>query len=138
MCPGCKYGNGLHSNWCSFAKLLKECKDCGAPEGQPHAVSCQTRFNAKISTDKILQQAAETFRERNAVYKDNTKRAGEVMAALFPEGVTLHSAKDQEHYHLLVLIAVKLTRHTVAWPKGHQDSIRDLAVYSAMVEALIQ
>ena len=120
------------------------CPECQMHEPL-HKVGC-SRFEAQFDlgrhgrerTDEILRQAAETFRERNAVYKDNTKRVGEVLSALFPEGVHLQTPKDQEHYHLLVLLVVKITRHAVAWPKGHQDSVRDLAVYAAMIEALTQ
>lgn len=82
----------------------------------------------------VLQQMADTFRERNKVYGDNYKRVGEVMVALFPNGVTLDTPDAFNTWHLFELMIVKLTRFVVSDLK-HLDSIHDLAVYAAMVEA---
>lgn len=84
----------------------------------------------------ILREAADLFQERNAVYGDNFKMVGEVMVGLFPNGVTLKTAHDHNRFHILMLLAVKLTRYTVNWEKGHQDSIRDATVYGAMLEMI--
>ena len=43
----------------------------------------------------ILVEMGETFRERNKVYGDNYKRVGEVMNALFPDGVELKTVEDR-------------------------------------------
>jgi hypothetical protein len=86
------------------------------------------------SAADILSLAADTVKASNAVYKDNFRMVGEVIAALFPNGVKLDSAKDHEVYHLLVMVVGKLTRFAVSG-LTHQDSIRDLTVYAAMVEA---
>ena len=43
---------------------------------------------------QILEEMANTFRERNRVYGDNYKNVGEVMVALFPKGVNLNSNDD--------------------------------------------
>lgn len=83
----------------------------------------------------ILQGAADTFRARNAVYKDNADNVGKVMAALFPDGVQLKTANDHKMYHLFELIIVKLTRFANSGLK-HNDSIHDMAVYAAMCEVL--
>lgn len=95
------------------------------------------------STDKaartaadILEEAGATFRERNAVYKDNADNVGKVMAALFPDGVQIKTAADHKMYHLFELMVVKMTRFANSG-LTHQDSIRDLSVYGAMVENLI-
>jgi hypothetical protein len=85
----------------------------------------------------ILDEAAATFRERNAVYKDNATVVGRVMAALFPNGVKLETPEDHHFYHLFELAIVKLTRFTQSGMK-HQDSIHDLAVYAAMLQPLIE
>lgn len=84
----------------------------------------------------ILDAAAATYRERNAGYKDNAVMVGEVMQALFPHGVTLRDAADHHAYHLFELMIVKLTRF-VKSDLRHADSIHDLAVYAAMVEARV-
>ncbi|WLW40884.1 hypothetical protein GNAINCEL_00102 [Serratia phage KKP 3709] len=70
----------------------------------------------------VLAEMADTFRERNAVYKDNAAKVGEVMAVLFPDGVTLRTAADHKFYHLFELLIVKLTRFTNSGLK-HEDSI---------------
>uniref|UniRef100_A0AAU7VH59 Polynucleotide kinase/phosphorylase n=1 Tax=Serratia phage Spe5P4 TaxID=3159438 RepID=A0AAU7VH59_9CAUD len=83
----------------------------------------------------VLAEMADTFRERNAVYKDNAAKVGEVMAVLFPDGVTLKTAADHKFYHLFELLIVKLTRFTNSGLK-HEDSVHDLTVYGAMLEAI--
>lgn len=84
----------------------------------------------------VLVEMADTYRERNKVYGDNYKTVGAVMAALFPEGVELKTAADYNRWHLFELLVVKLTRFANSG-LTHQDSIHDLAVYAAMVEAII-
>lgn len=87
------------------------------------------------SAATILDEAAETFRERNAIYKNNFLMVGNIMAAMFPEGVTLKTPDDHNRFHLFMLKVVKLSRFTISG-MTHVDSIRDDLVYSAMVEAL--
>lgn len=89
----------------------------------------------RIAAD-VLEEAARTFRERNAVYKDNANVVGKVMVALFPNGVKLETAEDFHMWHLFELLIVKLTRFTNSG-LTHQDSILDLTVYGAMLEPLI-
>lgn len=88
-----------------------------------------------MSADKILADAAKTFRDRHKVYGDNYKRVGAATQALFPDGVTLKTSNDHDRFHILSLIMVKLSRYCVNWEKGgHPDSIHDAAVYCAMLE----
>ncbi len=91
----------------------------------------EEEFNAA----DILQAAADTFRDRNALYKDNAIKVGELMAVLFPDGVRLHTPEEFHKWHLFELMMVKLTRF-VNSDMTHEDSIRDLIVYGAMVEKL--
>lgn len=85
--------------------------------------------------DEILTEAGALFKARNAVYGDNWNMVGNVLQGMFPNGVTLKTAHDHNRFHILSLMAVKMTRYTVNWNKGgHQDSIRDNTVYSAMQE----
>lgn len=84
--------------------------------------------------DEILAEAANTFKSRNPVYGDGWVRVGEVIAALFPQGIELRSPEDHERYSQIIMIAVKLTRYTNDWDKPHQDSIHDLTVYGAILE----
>lgn len=84
-------------------------------------------------TPDVLRQAADLFESRNGQYKDNAVIVGQVMAALFPEGVKIKTADDHHMYHLLELMVVKLTRFATSGLR-HTDSIRDLIVYGAMVD----
>lgn len=87
------------------------------------------------SAADILQEMSDTFRERNAVYGDNYKMVGKLMAVLFPNGVSkeiLHS----DQFHLFELKLVKLSRFAISGLQ-HQDSIHDDGVYSAMIESIV-
>jgi len=88
------------------------------------------------TTDQILSEAADTFRTRNANYKSNYLMVGQLMAALFPDGITLKTAHDHNRFHLFMLMMVKVSRYAIQWNNPHQDSIRDACVYAAMVECV--
>ena len=85
---------------------------------------------------KILEEMAETFRERNKVYGDNYKTVGEVMVALFPKGVTLSTEKEWNRFGIVNMIVAKMTRYAENWPKSHEDSVHDLGVYAFMLQSL--
>jgi hypothetical protein len=87
------------------------------------------------SAANILEGMAATYRERNAVYGDNYRMVGPIMAILFPDGVppeVLHS----DQFHLFELKLVKLSRFAISGLK-HVDSIHDDGVYSAMIESIL-
>lgn len=91
----------------------------------------------KRNASIILAEAAKTFAERHAVYGDNYLNVGGALAALFPEGVVAKTADDWNRLHIFMLVLVKLSRYANNWNKGgHQDSIRDGAVYAAMLESI--
>ena len=80
---------------------------------------------------------AATYRERNALYKDNYKRFGDLMMALFPEGLTVKTRDEWNRICIFMMISSKLTRYAANFEKGgHEDSIHDAGVYSAMLEEL--
>jgi len=84
-----------------------------------------------------LADGIALFRERNGVYKDNHKRFGEVMAALYPDGLSLKGAEEFTQFGLFVQSISKMTRHAAS-ENGHMDSVRDLKVYAAMLEAYME
>lgn len=86
----------------------------------------------------VMEEAAKTFKARQAVYGDNYKLAAEALKAFFPNGLELKTAADQERYHIFMLIVVKLSRYANGWTKPHQDSIHDAGIYSFMLEAIDQ
>lgn len=83
----------------------------------------------------ILSAAAETYRQRNAAYGSNYQNVAPVIQAMFPDGVPAELVTRTE-WHLFELLVVKLTRFANSG-MTHNDSIRDAAVYAAMVEAQI-
>jgi hypothetical protein len=85
----------------------------------------------------ILAKAAETFRERNALYGNNYVQFGPIAAAMFPEGLTLKSAEDFARFGVFVQALSKFTRYAANLQDGgHRDSAHDMAVYGAMLEEL--
>jgi lysophospholipase L1-like esterase len=83
----------------------------------------------------ILQEMSDTYRERNAVYGDNFRMVGPIMKLLFPGGV-LPELLGSDQFHLFELAVVKMSRLAVSG-LTHQDSARDLGVYAAMIESII-
>lgn len=86
-----------------------------------------------MSAEKILEEMAKTYRERNAVYGNNFKKMGPVMTALFPEGITLKTEQDFINFHLFDWMVGKITRFA-STGMTHLDSIHDSCVYGAMLE----
>lgn len=85
----------------------------------------------------ILKSMASTFEERNKLYGAAYKRHGDVMAGLFPEGVTLRTEEEFNRYGVLVMIVSKLNRYASNLTRGgHKDSAHDMAVYAAMLEEM--
>lgn len=91
----------------------------------------------KRNASLILAEAAKTFAERHAVYGDNYLNVGGALQALFPDGIEVFTTDDHNRFHIFMLVLVKLSRYANNWKKGgHQDSIRDAAVYAAMLESI--
>ncbi len=135
------------------------CKNCGLAEIElTHNPSCQgyhaggyedrrvhTSFNINAkrleatinkTVPEIMRAAADTYEERNKIYKDNYKRIGSMLEALFPEGVQLRTADDFARWQLFVLKVEKLSRLAISG-LTHKDSAHDDIVYSAMLESTI-
>lgn len=83
----------------------------------------------------VMESMAETFRERNAEYKDNFKMVGPIMKILFPDGVPVELLGSHQ-FHLFELKVVKLSRFAISGLQ-HIDSIHDDGVYSAMIESIL-
>ena len=98
--------------------------------------SAQKETDGKRSVPHILQDMADTYRKRNEIYGDNYKEIGDVLLAMFPNGIKIHTASDHNRWHLFLMIVVKMTRLANMEIK-HKDSAHDLAVYGAMLESVI-
>lgn len=94
-------------------------------------------MNMKIKRDPaiILDEMADTFRQRNAMYGDNYRMVAKLVKVLFPNGVPPELVVSDQ-WHLLELKLVKLSRFAIS-NLTHIDSIHDDAVYSAMIESII-
>jgi hypothetical protein len=88
--------------------------------------------------DFLINQALQTFIERRKVYGDSYIMHAKVMAAMFPDGVTLKTDVDMARWSVLNLIMIKLIRYIKDFKKPHQDSIHDCGVYSFVLEELDQ
>lgn len=88
------------------------------------------------SPDELLREAADLFAERNAVYGDSWFTFGEVMKTFFPDGLKLETADDFSRFASWSMCLVKLERYAKNFENGgHLDSVRDLKVYAAILEA---
>lgn len=84
-----------------------------------------------------LRKAAETYEERNKLYGDNYKRFGQIMTALFPDGILLKTIEDHNRFGVFVQIVSKITRYAEQFIGGrHADSLLDTSVYSMMLMEL--
>ncbi len=86
---------------------------------------------------EMLEESAETFRQRAEIYGDNYKQFGEVMAVLFPNGVEIKTKDNWNRLGVFIQKISKLTRYVNNWDHGgHDDSLLDDAVYTTMLREL--
>jgi hypothetical protein len=75
--------------------------------------------------------------EKEKEYGDDYKRVGRVLAALFNDSLHLDGPEDFGRIALLVMMQTKLMRYATNFHNGgHEDSLRDLGVYSALAAEL--
>jgi len=152
---GCMDGKNIYAGDLLFANGDMPVIACGTPEGALyfkqrlpdgslaslshggiHHLSWSAVQVPKNDVTGILEQAAATYKERNAVYKDANKRVAATLVALFPDGVVLKTYDDFLRWHNFELIVVKLGRFATSG-LTHKDSLRDSIVYNAMLESFI-
>lgn len=84
---------------------------------------------------EILEDAAKTYRERNALYGDNYLKFGRIMKEMFSD--TEITVDGFNRLGVFVQCLSKLTRYAENMDKGgHYDSALDLSVYAAMLAEL--
>ncbi len=88
------------------------------------------------TADKVMEQMLATFKERAKVYGNNYLIIGNVMAEMFPNGVTLKTADDHNKWHLFLMSMIKATR-LANTNLQHEDSAHDAAVYMSMLNGLM-
>jgi|TARA_R110002020_G_scaffold148586_1_gene324463 hypothetical protein len=96
----------------------------------------------EVTPLKNMEEAVETFNSRSG-YGRTFKQYGEVMQALFPEGLPkidqLSEFGRKEEINRMgnfTMIVYKLMRYCNQWDKMHKDSIHDLGVYAFIQEAI--
>ena len=97
--------------------------------------SDQRKDNTTVEAELML--AADLFEERDELYGETYLTHGNVMSALFPNGIKLESASDFTMFNMINIMASKMNRLSIGFEKDsiHLDSLVDLASYSAMAKA---
>jgi len=122
----------------AVARLRKLSVDL-APPFDPSFTCNQFPDVEPLDTDpaRWLREGEKVFQRADGKYKDAYLVAGDVMAALFPEGVTLEGAEDFQRFGVLTQIVGKVTRYAMTLEDGgHADSAFDLSVYGSMLRAI--
>ncbi len=94
----------------------------------------------RATPDSVLNAAAKTFASRNSTYGNGWARTGELLLFLHgpqtraPIASLGKTASDLNRLHLWVLLLIKVMRFASSGLR-HRDSIHDLVVYGAMIEA---
>jgi hypothetical protein len=83
----------------------------------------------------IMRDMLATYQERRGTYGPSEQLFGAVMHALFPKGLRLDTPDAWTRYGLFHQIVGKLTRYAKDFNTPHVDSVHDLSVYGAMLEA---
>jgi hypothetical protein len=97
------------------------------------------RPEAEVAADPVaatLMAAAALRGERAGAYGDAPQRSALAVTALFPQGITLQSARDQQRFFLLRMVTAKLARYAVKFWGRDEDSLKDAINYLAMLDAL--
>ena len=88
-----------------------------------------------MRADEILENGAQTFRDRRPIYGENYRNFGKVMMGYFPEGLTIETEEEWNRLGLFVMGVHKDTRYATMFKRGgHVDSAHDGMVYNAMLE----
>lgn len=120
------------------------CSECGKNMGEgehgllngvpPDTAPAPKERNHSAAAN--ISHALYTYLERNKQYGNSYHKFGEIMMALFPNGLELRSKEDFNRYGVIFMMISKINRYTQHPDKGHLDSAHDLGVYSFMLEEL--
>jgi hypothetical protein len=99
----------------------------------PVTAAAPTPFSGTVP--ELLVAAADLYRERNTLYKDDYKKIGAIWQQLLPEGANLKTQADFNRFSLMLMILAKVSRYARNFNEGgHGDSLNDLAVYAMMLK----
>lgn len=123
------------SSWEMEEMFNCSCPDC-REEIERRLAEAKEPANVR-SVPGILRDGADTFQERNATYGDSYKSHGNILAAIFPDGLMVKTADDWNRIMIFNNIIGKMNRYSASFESGgHIDSAHDSMVYSAMLEEL--
>lgn len=89
-----------------------------------------------MNAGKRLKNLSGLFAERKKDYKDGYKRHGDVIVALFPNGINQSNPVDAARFSLVTCLVIKLIRYCDNFDRGgHEDSLDDMAVYSQILQS---
>lgn len=126
-CPGVL----RDSRWCLEQRGLLRPVEDGPTQPQP-----STPPDRERDAGDVLREALATYYDRRGVYGVAHVKFGDVMAALFPDGITLKTSEDHQLFHMFGHMAGKLTRFAGSGLKDH-DSVLDIATYAALAHCLV-
>jgi len=82
----------------------------------------------------ILMNCSNTFKIKSQEYGDGYVFFGKLVKGMFPEGITLTTEKDFTRWGIFHHMMSKMHRYAQNFQKGgHEDSLIDLSIYSAML-----
>ena len=102
-----------------------------------HISTTQVVSKIQKTPDELLKEAAKVFKKKGLEYGSSYKEFGKIMIAYFPNGLELKTEKDFTRFGILNMMIAKTDRYNKNFSKnGHQDSLIDLSVYSAMLQEI--
>lgn len=120
------------------------CREHGAPSpavaediATVEAIMKEDRAQARTDYGDVagtLRDMASTFAATNEVYGNSGIKVGQIMAILFPNGITIQHEADfrvMAHFERVVAKLVRFVNSGMT----HHDSVYDLSVYAAMIAA---
>ncbi len=97
----------------------------------------QERPRSPRTVPQLLSSASDLFQARNTAYGDDYKHFGDLMAAFFPDGLTVAGPEAFARLGVFVQCASKMGRYAKNLQAGgHTDSAFDLINYAAMLTEL--
>lgn len=79
----------------------------------------------------------QIYNERGKEYGTNYTLIGDILQALYPDGITLKNANEHNRFHIFSMVLLKATRLAKTDFK-HKDSALDMALYSAILAGLVE
>jgi hypothetical protein len=88
-------------------------------------------------TEKSFSEKLAIIEERNKTYGSNFDVQGNVMSAIFPNGLELKTESDWKRIGVFMNIIGKITRYANTFSEGgHKDSLVDTCNYCTILEFL--